>query len=123
MLRNSRGMQRTFPDPGSCVVLPVGTYHLERIILQGGHDYRPDQASPDSLLTVDANVPATLKVGAPLRQVVRTEREGSTMVLGYELIGQGGECYSISRTEDNPAPSFAVYRGDRKVASGDFEFG
>ncbi len=105
------------------MILPAGSYHLERIILQGGHYYLPDQVSSDSLLTVDANAPATLKVGAPLRQVVKIEREGSTMVLNYELIGQGGERYSINQTQDSPAPSFAVYRGDRKVASGDFKFG
>jgi hypothetical protein len=74
-------------------------------------------------LTVDPNAPATLKVGAPLRQVVEIRRPGTAMVLNYELIGQGGERYSINRTQGSPVPSFAVYRGDRKVASGDFEFG
>jgi hypothetical protein len=39
----------------------------------------------------------------------------------YELLGIGGEQYTNgSRAEP---PTFAVYRGDRKIASDNFEFG
>jgi hypothetical protein len=123
VLRDDKGREKVLPEPGSRVTLPVGEYHLERVILQGDHSCRLDLSPVQSRLTVDPNAPAVLRVGAPLRQVIEVRRRGSVMVLAYEMVGQGGERYSINRDRNSRSPSFAVYRGDRKVASGDFEFG
>lgn len=123
ILRDGKGEQRVLSEPGSRVVLPVGEYRLHEVTLQGDHSCQLGPFPADGRLTVDPNIPATLKVGAPLRQVIEVKRQGSIMGLTYELIGQGGERYSINREQNSPAPSFAVYKGNRKVASGDFEFG
>jgi len=123
ILRDEEGRTRTFEPPGPVVTLPPGDYVIHQIRLQGGH-YAQSQRMPEELrVTAEPNAPATLKIGAPLRQVVTIERQGPTMVLNYELIGQGGEPYAINRQQASERPAFTVYRGDRQVASGDFEFG
>lgn len=123
ILKDQRGRTRTFDSPGPTVTLPPGEYTVHTIRLEGDH-YAQSHLIPAELqVTANPNAPATLKIGAPLRHVVKVERQGPTMVLKYELIGQGGEPYVMSRNRPEQRPAFAIYRGDRKVASGDFEFG
>jgi hypothetical protein len=61
------------------------------------------------------------KVGAPLKQTVKTQRQGRILVLNYELLGIGGEIYTDSNR--NKPPTFTVYKGDKEIASDKFEFG
>jgi len=65
--------------------------------------------------------PAVLKVGAPLKQTVKAQRRGRILALNYELLGVGGEMY-VSANRTKP-PTFTVYKGDKEIASGKFEFG
>ena len=123
VLIDRRGTKRVFSEPGAGVVLPAGDYHLHEVALQGGHTCRADQAPADLQVTVRPDVVAALKVGAPLRHGVKIKRQGPVMTLDYELIGQGNERYSMNPTGNDRGPSFAVYKGDEKVAAGDFEFG
>ena len=113
----------TFEPPGATATLPPGDYVVHGIRLEGGHSSQAYMIPDDLQVTVSSSSPATLKIGAPLRQAVQVERRGSMLILDYELIGQGGERYGISRSLTGPQPAFTVYRGDRKVASGEFEFG
>lgn len=121
VLQDGTGHQKTLQRPETDVVLPEGRYRIEQVILRGGQSCRPGEVPAAFWLVVDPNTPATLSVGAPLQQVIKVSRRGSIMDLAYELVGQGGEHYSINR--DRQGPSFAVYRGDHKVTSGDFAFG
>jgi hypothetical protein len=123
VLQQDTGRERVLERPDADVVLPEGRYRIQQIILAGGRTCRPGELPGDRWLTVEPNTPATLSLGAPLRQVIAVKRRGSVLDLAYELIGQGGEHYSIDRAEGRRAPAFAVYRGDHQVASGDFEFG
>jgi hypothetical protein len=123
VFRDSTGRQKTLDEPGSIVTLPPGEYSVERTTLQGGHYAISPPALQNLRATVDANACATLKMGAPLRQVVRIERQGPVMEIGYELVGQGGESYVIDRSQGSATPAFTVYRGNSKMASGQFEFG
>ena len=120
VLRDEKGSDRTFDQPGSTLSLPPGEYQVHSISLQGGH-FALSHLIPGGLRTVVVpEAPATLKIGAPLRQVVRVERQGPVMVLHYELIGQGGESYAINRSQVPQRPAFTIYRGDHKVALGRF---
>jgi hypothetical protein len=102
------------------VSLPVGIYGVQRIELQGGYStYSPGDLTK---VTISADKPTVLKAGGPLRQTVRIERRGSALVLNYELIGIGDERYMSANRSLTP-PSFTVYRGDKAVASGRFEYG
>ena len=123
VLQHETGKEQVLSEPGSSVILPVGEYRLQRIVLEGDHSCEPSRFPAGYRLTVEPNTPAILKVGAPLRQVIQADRQGPVMALTYKLIGQGGEQYSINRTPNGPPPSFAVYKGGRKVASGNFEYG
>jgi hypothetical protein len=62
-----------------------------------------------------------LKVGAPLKQTVRVQRQGGILVLNYELLGVGGEKYT--GPDRSKPPTFTVYKGDKEIASDKFEFG
>jgi hypothetical protein len=75
----------------------------------------------DDLITVDANKPAVLKIGGPLKQSVKVKRQGGVLVLSYELVGLGGETYTSRKRTSTP--TFAVYKGDDALASGSFEYG
>jgi len=77
----------------------------------------PDQ----NWIDVGEDKPAVLKVGAPLKQILKAERQGRVLTLDYQLLGIGGENY-VRDDRDNP-PTFTVYKGDKKIASGTFEYG
>ena len=123
ILRDSEGQQRTFTQPGPTITLPPGDYVVQSVRLYGDLDVQSRLIPEDLRVAVGPNEPATLRVAAPLRQVVKVERQGPVMVLHYELIGQGGESYAISPSGGSQRPTFAIYRGNRQVTSGDFEFG
>ncbi len=123
ILKDQDGRTRTFESPGPMVTLPPGNYTVHTIRLEGDHYAQSHRLPAELQVIADPNAPATLKIGAPLRQVVKVERQGPVMALSYELVGQGGEPYAISRNRPEQRPAFTVYKGDRKVASGDFEFG
>ena len=123
ILKDEAGRHKTIDQFDSPVTLAKGEYSIESITLQGGHASSYSHIPGGLRVVVDVNAPATLKIGAPLRQVVKVTRQGPVIVLNYELIGQGGEQYRVNRTQNCPGPSFTVYRGDREVGSGTFEFG
>ena len=42
---------------------------------------------------------------------------------GYRLIGAGDETYQLTDQNRSQPPEFAIYKDDKKIASGKFEFG
>ena len=72
-------------------------------------------------VTVAKDKPAVFKVGAPLKQAIRAQRQGRVLMLNYELLGVGGEIYTCP--DRSKPPTFTVYRQDKEIASGKFEFG
>ena len=107
--------------PEETIELPPGEYRLQSARLKGGYTCNGVGVSADSWVTVAADKPAMLKVGAPLVPTVRVQRQGRILWLSYELLGAGGETYT-GGDRSNP-PTFAVYKGQRRIASGKFEFG
>lgn len=120
-LVDEQDKQSQFSAPGPVITLPGGKYRLFEVSLEGGYTCRFYLEPQEQWITVSPDQPATLKVGAPLRQAGRVERRGRSMILNYELRGRGGERYVPGSTSE--PPTFAVYKGERKVASGDFEYG
>ena len=110
----------TFDNPGESIKLPVGEYQLREVHLEGGYVSRFSTAS-GRWKTVDKDKPNVLKVGAPLKQSVKARRRKNLLVLDYDLLGVGGGHY-VRAQRSNP-PQFAIYSGDKKIASGKFEFG
>jgi len=64
--------------------------------------------------------PASLS-GSPL-QPVTVERRGRLLVLTYGPRSAGGGLVSFTDPRGEP-PRFAVYQGQRQIASGQFEYG
>ena len=52
---------------------------------------------------------------------VTVERQGRLLVLRYGTPGR--DVQSEPRSEPNRPPEFAIYQGQRKIASGQFEYG
>jgi hypothetical protein len=52
---------------------------------------------------------------------VTVERQGRLLVLNYGVPGEDAQ--SEPKSEPNSPPGFAIYEGQRKIASGQFEYG
>ena len=120
VFRDKGRKREQFDNPGESIKLPVGEYQLQEVHLEGGYVSRFGIAS-GKWKTVDKDKPTVLKVGAPLKQSVRAQRRKNLLVLDYELLGVGGRNY-VQAQRGKP-PQFAIYSGDKKIASGKFEFG
>jgi len=118
VLRRKDGHTERFDQPAETIKLPAGEYLLDAH-LKGGYSYR--LMSLGRRVTIAEDKTVVLKVGAPLKQTVKAQRQGSVLVLNYELIGIGGEIYTDSNR--NKPPTFTVYKGDKEIASDKFEFG
>lgn len=121
VLQRKNDRQETFRQPGESISLPSGEYQLYEVRLQGGYICYAWRESGAPSITVTSDKPAVLKIGAPLRQTIKVERQGRVLVLNYKLLGVGGESYSFD--DRSKPPIFTVYKGDKEIASGKFEFG
>ena len=113
-------------QPAGTLKIPNGAYDQPSILLaQGGNEafYNSSQPISVSRISVSDKAPAVLDVGGPLTNSVTATREGQDLRLDYKLIGAGGASYRLVNQDSSKPPEFAIYKGDRKIASGKFEFG
>ena len=120
VLRRKDGRTERFEQPADTIELPEGQYQLLESRLKG--DYACFQGGPKvAWVEVAKDKPAILKVGAPLKQTLDVKRRGKALVLDYKLLGLGCEIYTCpDRTKP---PTFAIYKGDKEIASGNFQYG
>jgi len=107
--------------PNQTIELPPGEYRLKQVRLKGGYAYYDRGISGYDWVTVAADKPAALRVGAPLVPTLKVQRQGRILRLSYQLLGVGGEAYAGG--DRSKPPTFAVYKGKKQIASGQFEFG
>ena len=119
VLRERHGHTEQFNRPSEAIQLPVGEYRLQDVRLKNGFNYN-HRTLKYNWITITQEEPAVFKVGAPLKQVVKIERQGPILSLNYDLIGVGGETYASTRSM---RPRFTVFKNEIKVGSGEFEFG
>lgn len=108
---------------GENIPVPEGDYAIQGLYLLRGPNLglvKPSTGNRASL-QVEAGRPAVLKLGVPLRNEITASRVGNTVYLSYRLMGADGEAWEAVASSDGPG--FAIYRGDRKVATGTFEYG
>lgn len=115
------GRTERITRPEETIELPPGEYRLQQVRLKGGYTCNNMGVSGDSWVTVAADKPVALKVGGPLVPTIKVQRQRRILRLSYELHGAGGEIYSSG--DRSKPPTFAVYRGQKQIASGKFEFG
>jgi hypothetical protein len=111
--------------PGATVKVPVGSYTQTKVCLKKGEaeaclDVNSTAAA--GRITVSENKLALLNAGGPLTNSVSVIRRGKNLTMGYRLAGVGGVYQLVNQDRSHP-PEFTIYQGDKKVASGKFEFG
>ncbi len=122
VLRRKDGRTERFDRPAETIKLPAGEYRLQEAHLKGGYTCSIiTRFSGNDWVRVAEDKPAVLKIGAPLEQTVKAKRQGKILVLDYELVGAGGEKYTGG--DRSKPPTFTVYKGNKEIASGEFEFG
>ncbi|MEA3225956.1 MAG: hypothetical protein U9Q07_08390 [Planctomycetota bacterium] len=122
VLRRNDGHTEVLNDPEETVKLPAGQYLLQDVRLKGGYTRQTIRAPHSNRITISKDKPALLKVGGPLKQTVSVRRRGSILELTYGLFGADGNTYAIASNR-NKRPTFAIYKGHRKIVTGKFEFG
>ncbi|MBW7989903.1 MAG: hypothetical protein FVQ84_07800 [Planctomycetes bacterium] len=119
--REDNNEREEFRRPDQIITLPTGKYCLQEVHLEGGYICYASRGPKRLIASVTSDEPATLKIGAPLKQAVKVNRQGCHLVMNYELLGVGGEQYTGGNTGE--PPTFTVYKGDKEIASDKFEFG
>ncbi|MDR3378763.1 MAG: hypothetical protein P4M10_08775, partial [Verrucomicrobiae bacterium] len=114
--------------PAEIVKIPVGTYRTPSVVLEvGGKEAYVQgyfsEATTSVVVAAEAKAPAVLAVGGPLTNSVTAVRKGKNLNLNYRILGAGGMVYQMMEQDRSKPPQFAVYRGAKKIASGEFEFG
>ncbi len=109
--------QEVLEEPNETVRLPVGTYYVSEIKLQG-YTSRSFKVRQFDIKEGQATV---LQLGAPLSQTVNVSRRGNSLVLNYKLQGIGGESYFPD--ERGSAPKCAIYQGGKEIANCSFKYG
>ncbi len=137
LLITGKHIQRLVLSGSSCLVIldrpaervkvPAGEY-TDRpgiILEQGGVKAMTDISGVTSTkgLTVATTAPATLAVGGPLTNSILISRHGQVLRMDYRLIGAGGAAYQLANQDRSKPPKYAVYKGDRAINTGTFEFG
>jgi hypothetical protein len=112
--------------PEAVARVPVGSYRPPKVCLRKGDaeaylDQRT-RFSAAGRITVNDAKPVVLTMGGPLTNSVTVSRQGRKLSLNYQLLGAGGAYQLVNQDRLHP-PEFTVYEGDKKVASGKFEFG
>jgi hypothetical protein len=113
-------------QPSDVVTIPTGSYNQSDIQLEqnGAEAFcNSGQSQVARRLSVTDKTPAGLTAGGPLTNSVTASRHGRDLRLDYRLVGAGGETYQLANQDRSKPPEFAIYKGDKKIASGKFEFG
>lgn len=121
VLQRKDGHTERFDRPGETFKLSTGQYQLLESHLDGGYTCFQGAGMQNEWITITENAPAVLKVGAPLKQILEVKRRGKVLMLDFKLLGIGGEAYTSEKRSE--PPSFAAYKGDQEIASGQFAYG
>lgn len=112
-------------QPAGVMKVPTGRYSQTQIQLQanGANAFRKSNQSQSGQGISIGGTPAVLNAGGPLSNSVTATRHGHDLLLDYVLTGAGGEAYQMAAQNRSKPPGFAVYQGEKKIGSGEFEFG
>jgi hypothetical protein len=105
--------------------VPLGKFNYEHLVIEGDNSekFKVTNFQGNNGFSVNSDEPTMLKAGGSLINSVSVQRNGSVLTLGYKLVDASGNEYgALDGRRDNP-PTFVVYKGDKQVGSGTFEYG
>jgi hypothetical protein len=105
--------------PEQITELPTGKYYLHEVHLKGSYICQASRVSKRLQINITPDETASLKIGAPLKQIIKVSKQGRNLAMNYELIGMGGEKY----TGGGKQPSFTIYKGEKEILSDKFKYG
>jgi hypothetical protein len=108
-------------NPGSVTAVPAGEYRGLNVWLRGGD--REAWGRVEEQVRVSEGGETRVVVGGPLTNSVDVTVLGAALRMDYRLIGAGGRRYELVGEDRSQPPRFAIYRGERKVGAGNFEYG
>ncbi|HUT47083.1 MAG TPA: hypothetical protein VMX36_12415 [Sedimentisphaerales bacterium] len=121
LILQSGNQKQSFDQPGKSIKLEPGTYQVSELHLKSGFMHYPYGGTTRlGPIQVGPGEPAILKAGGPLEQRITVQRKGQLLTMDYRLIGAAGEWY---RNDRRYPPTFTIYKGDKEIASGKFQFG
>ena len=110
--------------PGPIVQVPVGKYEAESVILsdneKNGFLLKGDQ---ELKFAVTADQPASLKLGAPLKQVISATTGWHHIAFYQKYVGVTEEEYRLIGNKPPTAPTFTVSKNGQTVANCKFSYG
>ena len=112
-----------FDSPNKNVFIPVRTYRIQRIFLDGGEKQGLFWADGNEEISVAKGELFVLKMGGPLNHSVKARRYERNLSLDYTLVGIGSERYIQLKADRKNPPTFAIYHGDNTVIAGSFKYG
>ncbi|MHC4214073.1 MAG: hypothetical protein ACYSWP_11940 [Planctomycetota bacterium] len=105
--------------------VPLGRFNYEHLVLEGdkSQKFKVTNFHGGNEFSVSVDEATMVKAGGPLINSVSVQRSGNVLTLGYKLVDAiGNEYGSLYGSRDNP-PGFVVYKGDKQLSSGTFEYG
>jgi hypothetical protein len=112
--------------PEKSISIPAGDYLCHSIFLYDekvGMFMYDSRRTGSSTLSVPCDKSVTFTAGGPLDNNVEVVREGNTLNLRYKLLGAGRREYQRLQDNREKPPAFFVYKGNKKIASDNFEYG
>ena len=120
VMQDKHGRLEVFDQPARSVEVRAGEYYVREVHLKEGHIGVTYQGPSNGWITVGEDKPVVLKVGAPLKRILKVERQGRYLRLTYDLLGTGGRRY-VSE-DKSTKPRFVVYKGDKQIKGTDFGY-
>ena len=107
-------------EPRGKILIPVGRYFGPTVFLDGGTSIGIFSTKVFREFVVSATSPTVIRLGAPLDNRVSVEpvSRGNVLKLTCSLVGVGGEGYPPNRHA-----KFAIYKNNKRIASGACEYG
>lgn len=113
--------------PTNTVKVPVGNYNTRNILLEQGGiaAYSATTMGQTTSPTIAVNIkaPTMMAIGGPLTNSVVVTHQGGDLRMDYSLIGAGGMTYQLAVQNRSKPPEFVIYKGDKSIATGTFEYG
>ncbi len=107
-------------QPGPLTEVPAGTYRTVWGVLKDG----PAEAMANCPGPVVLKEGATWKApfGGPLTNTVTVSGSDGYLRLSHKVAGAGGLAYQMLR-QPRQAPTFDIFQGDKRLITGQFQFG